>query len=641
MDKDLEERLYALIHHQEDDTAIPPSNFTDYDNQLQLSIDHDPINRRPAKSRYWAEGTGGVPYKRPVFRDQFSSRSPAQTSSVGLLSNTGSPGVKISPFKAYSSVLQSMSAPPPDVNKNFRKPKNVAQKTKLDTRPDHQLSKLERVQKYLAKAQRTELAKKKNKRMQEQPNYVKMPTISLDSSSEEDDDVIEIPVPPPPLVCLDDSSDDSMQAPSTTVTPQAAAKSNTATARASRCSSPSSSIISDDFIAPLDRNCLSDSMDSVSMTEEELRAAKAKTSVAKTLEKKKDKGRSKVDKNNQETSIDINATDKPTAASVNSKGARTRIPLLYKNLIASQKDVSIEHYHEEAANADDVVLIPNDEPPKQTVHPSPKESSSEPTRKARTSSTGDSVYAKGSGSQGKSKRNQELQKTSVAASSDSDTDEGVVTVTEKAKPKRKRKVTSEESEPNSGLSYIHSGEAVSNAQTNLKEAKKKRRLSSSLTNSAQSDTAFMSMISTISQGGEVSDSDSVEMLPSTIEEVTICSSEEQGTSDTTSNTKSASMTFNEFPHESVLKLVPIQRKEVRDPWFISNADKIGPLPSTSKIRCLNCHQIGHIRVKCPMPYRPPVCVMCGESGHLEPRCRKAICLMVSISELWQVLLPQT
>lgn len=572
--------------------------------------------------------------------------------------------VEATGFKAYTSVLLSMSAPEAS-NKNFRKPHNVSKRggQQLENRPDHQLSKLERVQKYLAKAQRVELAKKKTKKQQQQQQANPLTTISLDSSSSsEDDDVIEIPVPPPPLVCLDDSSDDSMQAPP----PQVAKVTNPA--RASRNSSPSSSIVSDDFILPLDRNnCLSDSMDSVNMTEEDHRAVKAKSSVAKTLDKKKESGRSK--KQSQQsaassaapppvaatTPISVQVESTPVAAAAatpaasgNCKAARQRIPLLYKNLIASQKDVTIEHYHEDASNADDVVLVPNaeavdDTPAVEEVPPTAQPLGSSKKARNRSTSTGDSVYAKGKSS----KRGQEQQqKTTVVASSDSEVDEGVsqsvekppsttkaaksstTTVTKPAKTAKKRKSITEDSPPSEpetpSVPYIHSGEAVANAQASPKrrDGKKRQRLST-LTKTPESDNAFMSMISTIAQGGDVSDSDSVEMLPSTIEEVTICSSDEQNKApmDTMSRQNKGSVFF---PHEDVLKLVPIERK--RDEWFISDADKIGPLP-VARIRCLNCHQMGHIRSKCKEPYKPPVCYMCGETGHLEPRCRKTICLM--------------
>lgn len=545
-----------------------------------------------------------------------------------------------------------------------------------------------------------ELAKKRSKKQQQQQQEAKVvPTISLDSSSEsEDDDVIEIPVPPPPLVCLDDSSDDSMQAPPTT--PQQSKQSMAAMARASRCSSPSSSIISDDFIAPLDRNCLSDSMDSVNMTDEDLRAAgKVRSSVAQTLDKKKETGGGGKSRKQSTPSTpstaststsNSNTPSSTTAAAGNSKAARVRIPLLYKNLIASQKDVTIEHYHEDALNADDVVLVnsgqevENSEPSevvptvtvlastsKQVPTPPVLTSILKKTSRTRNLSTGDSVYTKGASS-AKAKRVpvQPEPDKNTTLSSDSEHDEGVTQVVAAKPPKtpppakiittantpaiavpnllvrgskavsKKRKSITEESslsepEPTVGVSYIHTGEAVSNAQNSPKRktpadgpGKKRQRLST-LTKTPESDNAFMSMISTIAQGGDVSDSDSVEMLPSTIEEITICSSEETAEVDNSRQGKVSAMTFNEFPHESVLKLVPIERKEL---WYICNADKIGPLP-TPRVRCLNCQEMGHVRSRCKQPYKQPMCYMCGETGHQEPRCRKTLCLMVSSHSL--------
>lgn len=671
IDPDLEERLYAQIHHQEDDSYVEPAPTAHRDSpELQLSIDIDPIKRRFLHNRYWAETPtvtrSGL--SRPPPNTRAPPRGRITTASVlgiagkmadGPQAATNKP-VEVTGFKAYSSILQSMSAPP-DPSKNFRKPQNVSKKgQRLDNLPDNQLSKLERVQKYLAKAQRAEAAKKKSKKQQQLPPVT---TISLDSSSSEDDDVIEIPVPPPPLVCLDDSSDDSMQAPPTL--PQATPRSANP-ARASRCSSPSSSIISDDFIAPLDRNCLSDSMDSVNMTEEDQRAAKAKTSVAQTLEKKKkDAARSK----KQATVTAANVAVSESAANGNNKAARQRIPLLYKNLISSQKDVTIAHYHEDASNADDVMLVANAEreagaeeveeticsssstpqlPSSSSVASTSTAAASTKKSRSRSISTGDSVYAKGLGSSGRSKK---VAATPVE-SSDSEADAGVSqnvnkpnktqpeptptpplpapTTTTKVRIARKRKSITEDSSHSETEPppFIHSGEAVDKAQSSPKrrEGKKRQRLNT-LTKTPGSDNAFMSMISTIAQGGDVSDSDSVELLPSTIEEVTIHSSEEHVSSDTGRPSGRGVMTFNEFPHESALKLVPIERREVRDEWFVSDADRMGP-QQVARIRCLNCHQMGHIRARCPMPYKPPVCYMCGETGHLEPRCRKTICLMV-------------
>lgn len=573
--------------------------------------------------------------------------------------------LEVSGFKAYSSILQSISRDAvPAASKNFRKPDNVPKKGKVDNRPDHQLSKLERVQKYLAKAQKAEIAKKKNKKQQQQQQQQKkakpVTTISLDSSSccSEDDDVIEIPVPPPPLVCLDDSSDDSMQAPATNVP----LPKSTTVVRTSRCSSPSSSIISDDFIAPLDRNCLSDSLDSVNMTEEDLRAAgKARASVAQTLNKKRGEA--------TKSTVAAATTTTTTASSVtchsqansssssNSKTVRPRIPLLYKNLIASQKDVTIAHYHEDAANSDDVVLVvpatdenENNNAGKviDVVPTSVPVASSDPKKNRRRNlSTGDSVYAKGSGKRQRTAK-------PVPESSDSEVEDAppaaVTVAVEKTltkanppkptastsnKPKiAKRKSRTEEEAAKSscsesesvGVSYIRSGEAVSHAQTG--EPKKRPRRNTATVTPPVSDNVFISMLSTIAQGGEVSDSDSVEMLPSTIEEVTICSSEDTAPEgcDRQRARKTSAISFNEFPHESILKLVPIER---RDEWAISDADRIGPLP-TPRVKCTNCWEMGHVRSRCKRPYKAPSCYMCGETGHREPRCPNAICLLVSL-----------
>lgn len=624
---------------------------------LQISIDFDPIKRRSSANRYWTEESPGPlktqfnQYNRAGSFSRPSAKRLTTASVLGLsgkmseAQDTSNKPVEVTGFKAYSSILHGMSAPAaPSGQKSFRKPQNVSKKDKaLENCPDHELTKLQRVQKYLAKAQRAETARVKAKKQQQQSKKSAVTTISLDSSSE-DDDVIEIPVPPPPLVCLDDSDDDSMQAPAPKPIPPA---------RASRCSSPSSSIISDDFIAPLDRNCLSDSMDSVNFTEEELRTSKAKTTVGKALEKKgkesskaKSKKQSAVSTSTTLISEAASSTSgsPETASATCAKGAaRQRIPLLYKNLIASQKDVTIEHYHEDASHADDVVLVNNVpevmEEPESAPTAEPPSSLGKKSRN-RTNSAGDSVYSKGSGSnkaKRKSTDEKEANTADATPSSDSEPDDGVsdnvpvkagkansTTSTTKTRTSKKRKSITEESSPSDSetVPYIHNGEAVAHAQSDIKKStKKKRKRENTLT---KTDTAFMSMISTIAQGGEVSDSESVEMLPSTIEEVTFCSSADEGNRDNKAESANT-MTFNDFPHNSVLKLVPIERKEE---WLICDADKVGPQP-VARIRCLNCHQLGHVRSRCSMPYKPPTCYMCGETGHLEPRCRNTLCLMVS------------
>lgn len=678
--------MYAQIHHQEDeDSARVPQEVASSDHpQLQLSIAVDPVKRRFLSNRYWSDSGPPPPTKNNTFRPPNNRSAPGKltTSTVlGLNKKMTEKGpvtnnpVEITGFKAYTSVLQSMGTSNTSNagNKNFRKPHNVSKKdSRLENCPDHELSKLERVQKYLAKAQKAEMAKKKSKKQQQQQEKQAqkkqakpITTIALDSSSSdgEDDDVIEIPVPPPPLVCLDDSSDDSMQAP-TSNQPLSKGQNNSfavsGIVRTSRCSSPSSSIISDDFIAPLDRNCLSDSMDSVNMTEEDLRAAgKTRSSVAQTL----NKGKQSKATRSSETSAPGASSSVANQSSSSSVTARTRIPLLYKNLIASQKDVTIAHYHEdEATCADDVVLVAEEESSPAIVEveaPTPVEPPRVEGKKSRrrNPSTGDSVYAKGASS-GTAKRQKTTSKSVPSSDSDSDDDSATpaatvavsvpaektthssttaitgtatstVSKTKATATKRKSRVQDErisestQEEPEAGLSYIRSGEAVSSAQNPLTKDGEKKKRNRKNTAPAE-DNEFISMISTIAQGGEVSDSDSVEMLPSTIEEITI-ESDSPSEVAPPKNSKSSSLTFNEFPHDSVLKLVPIERREQ---WAICTEDRLGPQP-VPRIKCLNCHEMGHMRAKCKKPVKPPTCYMCGEIGHREPRCPKASCLLVS------------
>uniref|UniRef100_A0A1L8DT30 Zinc finger CCHC domain-containing protein 7 n=1 Tax=Nyssomyia neivai TaxID=330878 RepID=A0A1L8DT30_9DIPT len=93
-----------------------------------------------------------------------------------------------------------------------------------------------------------EVPQKRERKRNRRKDKKKVTTIVLDSSEDEkDEDVVEIPVPPPPLVCL--SSDESQQE----APPKVRRKISP------RGSSPSSSILSDDFIAAKDRLRLAES----------------------------------------------------------------------------------------------------------------------------------------------------------------------------------------------------------------------------------------------------------------------------------------------------------------------------------------------------------------------------------------------
>lgn len=130
-----------------------------------MSIDFDPVKRRFLNNRYWVENetpaastyrpSPGASFRRPQSHRQAGKITTGSVLGIaGKMSDepTNNKPVEVTGFKAYTSILQSMSAPvePSNTNKNFRKPHNVSKKAdKLDNRPDHQLSKLERVQKYI------------------------------------------------------------------------------------------------------------------------------------------------------------------------------------------------------------------------------------------------------------------------------------------------------------------------------------------------------------------------------------------------------------------------------------------------------------------------------------------------------------
>ncbi|CAH2102123.1 unnamed protein product [Euphydryas editha] len=68
----------------------------------------------------------------------------------------------------------------------------------------------------------------------------------------------------------------------------------------------------------------------------------------------------------------------------------------------------------------------------------------------------------------------------------------------------------------------------------------------------------------------------------------------------------------------------IQKNMSRDKslWVIDPKDR---MPSSKRrITCNYCNRVGHRDDTCRM--KPPVCYMCGSTGHFEPRCPKKICV---------------
>ncbi|XP_058121243.1 uncharacterized protein LOC131294600 [Anopheles ziemanni] len=77
----------------------------------------------------------------------------------------------------------------------------------------------------------------------------------------------------------------------------------------------------------------------------------------------------------------------------------------------------------------------------------------------------------------------------------------------------------------------------------------------------------------------------------------------------------------DFNLASVMQKMPRGRKH----WEIMQQD-LYPSPPRKQPICLKCGEQGHMRFKCRNPPKPPVCYMCGEQGHQEPRCPRTICL---------------
>ncbi|XP_055373575.1 uncharacterized protein LOC129606951 [Condylostylus longicornis] len=61
-------------------------------------------------------------------------------------------------------------------------------------------------------------------------------------------------------------------------------------------------------------------------------------------------------------------------------------------------------------------------------------------------------------------------------------------------------------------------------------------------------------------------------------------------------------------------------------WNINSSDRFPKFTKSSRMKCFNCCEFGHISARCTRPRKPIVCYMCGEHGHREPRCPNTICL---------------
>lgn len=69
----------------------------------------------------------------------------------------------------------------------------------------------------------------------------------------------------------------------------------------------------------------------------------------------------------------------------------------------------------------------------------------------------------------------------------------------------------------------------------------------------------------------------------------------------------------------------IQKSMSRDKslWVIDPKDRV-PSLSKRKVTCNYCNRAGHRDDTCRL--KPPVCYMCGSTGHFEPRCPRKICV---------------
>uniref|UniRef100_A0A1B0CKQ4 Zinc finger CCHC domain-containing protein 7 n=1 Tax=Lutzomyia longipalpis TaxID=7200 RepID=A0A1B0CKQ4_LUTLO len=229
---ELEEHLYSKIHHGQVESEA----------MREAPQKAAGVGQRGKNGRYFA--ASGKP---PSWNSPRAKRGKEP-------GGGGGGGQKFTPYQSFleSIKLCSQAVQKKNLRKNpvaFRKPEAVAETA---TPPKRDRA-------------------KKNRRKEKK----KVQTIVLDSSEDEEkDDVVEIPVPPPPLVCLD-SSDESTHEVAEMPKPQGGAGGKRRISP--RGSSPSSSILSDDFIATQDRRRLAEAQNTLHVADEELRSVQQQT----------------------------------------------------------------------------------------------------------------------------------------------------------------------------------------------------------------------------------------------------------------------------------------------------------------------------------------------------------------------------
>ncbi|XP_059613315.1 uncharacterized protein LOC132259622 [Phlebotomus argentipes] len=224
---ELEEHLYSKIHHGQVDSEV----------RVEAQKTVTAPGQKAKGGRYFSGAVAGKQWVKKVGKKS----API----LGLDKQPVLEGSKSAPkFTPYKSFLEGIKVlPPAQIQKNPNMRKNPA---KMFRKPE------EVVRENVPEIPKS---KKKNRRKGKKQSCE---TIVLDSSEEEkDDDVVEIPVPPPPLIDLDSSDESEVPKKNPRIIP--------------RGSSPSSSILSDDFIAVKDRRRLIEPMDTIHVADEELR----------------------------------------------------------------------------------------------------------------------------------------------------------------------------------------------------------------------------------------------------------------------------------------------------------------------------------------------------------------------------------
>lgn len=284
---DLEHRLYAQIHYscggEDDELASSNGNgsiLPTVSNQNAVNnVRNSGQPSSKSKARYWSDDRGGntgpqqqqqqqrYNGKRPnPNTTERSKPKPATTIVENNVNLDNPPGKRPKPFTPYTPLLSetgttsTISNIEPSVSKQPNEKKESDNRSSKCINPFNKLRERHRKQKEKYEAKKKRADKNRKNVLAPIPPVV-APLADAQMDDDDDDDVVIIPTEPPPLICIDDSSEEEVLVECEPIDAYrfiAPEKRNYANALggqpgSSRCVSPTSSIVSDDFIGHRDR----------------------------------------------------------------------------------------------------------------------------------------------------------------------------------------------------------------------------------------------------------------------------------------------------------------------------------------------------------------------------------------------------